>query len=172
MPAVEVFVDTGLNGAAAAFIASQPFKLFRFKKDKNGFGIRIKPWVEFCRELNNRGRVNLIFEDPARVPRSLTTLSTQYIVIGQTLGIAEAIFKTPPFAVSTNQWFAWARKETNIGDNKQAAAALARQHFDYFLQAEFPGKRNLPEGVTDCLGLAVYHLAQIDKTFTFLNIEN
>lgn len=155
-----LFVDTGLKGATVLFAESQPLRAFRLKKNIQGRGILLQPFIEFLKGLPTNTIV--IIEDPPKVQRSLTTTSTQYIVVGQIISAIE-IEVRPDFEwINANNWIAQVRrfyKGVRFKDNKERSIAFAMKHYPKWVPE---GVQKIHDGIADCLCMAYYYFSQAD----------
>lgn len=156
----QLFVDTGINGACVLFHQSQPRQAFRFQKNFKGKGIKLKPFIEF---LNTLPPETLpIIEDPARVQRSLTTTSTQYIVVGQIISAIELTMSKDMEWINSNSWTALVKrvyKGRRFKDNKERSITFASAHYSDWV----PEDRKLHDGTADCLCMAYYYFFKQDE---------
>ena len=160
MPLFQLFVDTGLSGACVLFEQTQPLRAFRFKKNFEGRGIQLKPFINFLNSLPSE--TIPIIEDPAKVQRSLTSTSTQYIVVGQIISAIEMGLHADMEWVSSNSWTALTKrvyKGRRFKDSKERSKAFAFAHYPTFGQKD--GK--LHDGIADCLCMAKYYFLEQEK---------
>lgn len=169
MSRFKLFVDTGCTGGAVAFRGATPKSFFRFKRDKLGLGVCLEPFLLYCLSIKCAEGVEVFIEDPAKVPRSISTTSTQYIVVGQIVTICELAFKRRPYMLSANQWINFVRRELarpDLKDPKDRSKLYAKKQYPDFVEKNFA--KSLPDAITDCLGMAKYLEGEEEKTLKYI----
>jgi hypothetical protein len=152
-----IFVDTGLKGAAVLFRETLPLRAFRLKKNIKGRGIQLQPFIEFLKGLPT-GTIPII-EDPPKVQRSLTTTSTQYIVVGQIISAIETELTPEMEWINANSWIAMVRrlyKGRRFKDNKERSICYAMESYPHWVPE---GVDKIHDGIADCLCMASYYFS-------------